>query len=379
MSAELGTSDDPRALVPGDPVGVAADARALAGRATAVARTGQALRRIGTGAWTGPASDAWREHHDEDAVRWMRGADSLDAAARALSGHADTLRWAQSEAARAVARWRAGETATAGAERRAAAEILAAARDELQRSGDRVASVLRGEAVLAPRDSQKQVDADFYGGIRDSLSGAAQGAWTVVTNPAEAVAGVVRAAADPVDTAKDAIAYDDWAGGREPRALGRNTGDLVLGLATLGAGKIASVLGRETRVAGEPEPVNGSAEPAPDAPASIARGAEARSEAVRGIVLDSDGRPHGVEDSKNIFMIDASKLAAMRQDFHRQLGRPDSSDATDRGERETWIIDDDPKTTVTYRSFSSSGGATIDVNKVEGAPPRRFHVGGGAE
>ena len=157
MSAELGATDDPRALVPGDPAAVAADARALADRSASVARTGEALRRIGTGAWTGPASDAWREHHDEDAVRWFQGADSLDAAARALSGHADALVRAQSEAARAVEVWRAGEAATADVQRqvaagaiappvdpgdeprRSATEILAAARAELQRSGDQVA------------------------------------------------------------------------------------------------------------------------------------------------------------------------------------------------------------------------------------------------
>ncbi len=272
MSAELGASDDPRALVPGDPAAVAADARSLADRAAELVRTGEALRRIGTGAWTGRAADAWREHHDEDAVRWFQGADSLDAAARALAGHADALARAQAEAARAVDLWRSGEAATAdiarqvatgavappvdpGDEpRRGAVEILAAARAELQRSGDQVASVLRGEAGLAPRDSQKQTDADFYGGIWDSLSGAAEGAWTLVSDPADAVAGVVQAAAHPVDTAQDAIAYDDWTAGREPRALGRNTGDMIVGVATLGAGKIASTLGRETRIAGEPHP-----------------------------------------------------------------------------------------------------------------------------
>lgn len=393
MSGELGTTDDPRALVPGDPAGVAADARALADRAAALLRTGEALRRIGTGAWTGPASDAWRERHDEDAVRWFQGADSLDAASRALAGHADALQRARSEAARAIAAWRAGAAATADVERRVAAgasappvdpgdaarqdaaEILAAARASLQRSGDEVVSVLRGEGALAPRDSQQQTDTDFYGGIRDSVAGAAQGAWTLVSDPAVAVAGAVQAAAHPVDTAKGAIAYDDWAGGREPRALGRNTGDLLLGAATLGAGTIASILGRETRIAGESR-AEESASPPPGAGVAPRDSGlpQQRHAAVRGIVLDADGRPHGVEDASEVFLIDSSSLAEMRRTLRADLGAPDIEASDARGHRETWIIDSATRSTVTYRSFSASGGPTIDVTTADGLPVKRFHI-----
>jgi hypothetical protein len=372
VSGELGTTEDPRALVPGDPAGVAADARELAERAAAVLRTGEALRRIGTGAWTGPASDAWRDHHDEDAVRWFQGADSLDAASRALAGHAGALRRAQFEAARAIAAWRAGEAATADVERQVAAgatappvdpgeaarrdavEILAAARAELQRSGDEVASVLRGEAALAPHDSQKQADADFYGGILASVSAAAQGAWTLVSDPAVAAAGAVQAAARPVDTAKGAIAYDDWAGGCEPRALGRNTGDLILGAATLGAGRIASILGRETRVAGEP----GAASLQAQVP-GLSRSPGDRTEQVRQMVLDSSGRPPGIE-----------ALGELRSRF----GAPHLAAETPKGRVETWMVDPDAGTKVTYRPFSSSGGATIDIHFGRDFPVKRLHI-----
>ncbi|WP_132428475.1 putative T7SS-secreted protein [Pseudonocardia endophytica] len=391
MSTELGSTEDPRALVPGDPASVAADARALADRATAVTRTGEALRRIGTGAWTGPASDAWREHHDEDAVRWFRGADSLDSASRALAGHADALQRAQSEAARALAAWRAGEAATADvrrqveagatappvdpgdAARQDAVRILAAARADVQRSGDRVASVLRGEAALAPRDSQKQTDADFYRGIRDSISGAAEGAWTLVSDPALAAAGVVQAAAHPADTAKNAIAYDDWTSGHEPRALGRNTGDLILGAATLGAGKITSILGRETRLAGEPDPVPSPKPETPAAPAAPV-GAGPKTDAVRRVVLDQSGSPHGVEDSRGVYLVDSQRLKNLRQSLHAELGDPDTAVSNAKGDRETWTLSTKPQMTVTYRSFSSSGGPTIDINNVDGLTVTRFHI-----
>lgn len=386
VSTELGVSDDPRALVPGDPVAVAVDARVLADRAAELARTGEALRRIGTGAWSGPAADTWREHHAEDAVRWLQAGDSLDAAARALSGHADAL--AQAEAARAVDLWRSGDVASAEIARQVAAgavappidpgdeaqrgagEVLAAARAELQRSGDQVASVLRGEAALAPRDSQKQTDADFYGGIWDSLSGAAEGAWALVSDPAEAVAGVVQAAAHPLDTVQDAIAYDDWRGDPEPRALGRNTGDLILGAATIGAGKIASTLGRETRIAGE-------SEPDPDEPGSVPErdvSPEIRRTEVESAVIDPSGTPLGVEDSKRVHVVDEQRLNAVRADLMSRLGQPDIEHALPNGRVETWTIDPEAGTTVTYRTFSSSGGATIDINLGRDFPVKRLHV-----
>lgn len=219
-------------------------------------------------------------------------------------------------------------------------EILDAARAELQRSGDEVASALRGEAALAPRDSQKQADADFYGGILDSISAAAQGAWTLVSDPAVAAGGAVQAAAHPVDTAKGAIAYDAWAGGREPRALGRNTGDLILGAATLGAGKIASILGRETRVAGESGADNPANPPSGGGVALHDSGLpQQRHAAVRGIVLGTDGRPHGVEDATGVYLIDSMSLAEMRKARRADLGAPDIEATDARGDRETWIID----------------------------------------
>ncbi|MDQ4118928.1 MAG: hypothetical protein M3235_18495, partial [Actinomycetota bacterium] len=247
------------------------------------------------------------------------------------------------------------------------------------RSGDQVASVLRGEAALAPRDSQRQTDADFYGGIWDSISGAAEDAWTLVSDPAEAAAGVVQAAAHPVDTAKVAVAHDDWTGGREPRALGRNTGDMILGAATLGAGKIASILGRETRIAGEPpeEPTADGAAPRLDSPTpSVAATREARTAAVRGVVLDGRGVPHGREDSKGVYMIDGRTLEGLRLRLHAELGDPESV-RTPKGERETWKIGTDPRSYATYRTFSSSGGATIDVTGIDGLPVKRFHIEGG--
>ena len=404
MTTELGASSDPEALVPGDPSGVAADARVLRKRADDLVRIGESLRRIDTGAWTGPASRAWHERHDTDVPRWFRGADSLDAAGQALAAHAEVLSWAQREAGRAVALWHAGEMSSALAraeydraratappqaappefadpgsgQRQSAVDVLERARARVRQSGSQVGEVLRGEAGLAPRDSQKQADEDFYGGIGESLSGVVRGVGDILANPADAMIGVVSAAAHPVQAAKDAIAWDDWTSGRESRALGRNTGDAVIAIGTLGIGRAISAAGREAEAAGGGAPAAERPDgrtPRVDPPgADPARAPQARAASVGEAVLDEGGRPHGIEDSKGVFMVDEQRLDAIHQDLRRRLGEPDSTDTSPRGRRETWVIGDDPKATVTYRTFSSSGGATIDVNRVDGVPAKRFHV-----
>lgn len=46
----------------------------------------------------------------------------------------------------------------------------------------------------------------------------------------------------PVQTLKEAVDWDDWVSGHPDRALGKITGDLIIGAATFGAGKAAKVL-----------------------------------------------------------------------------------------------------------------------------------------
>jgi hypothetical protein len=51
-----------------------------------------------------------------------------------------------------------------------------------------------------------------------------------------------------------------------------------------------------------------------------------------------------------------------------------------RHRSETWQISGDPPSTVTYRTFSKSGGSTIDINKVDGLDTvKRFHVKDGGQ
>ncbi len=111
-AAELGQTTDPRALIPGDPPAIYENARVLTGRAHSAQAVGDALKRIDTGAWRGPASDRFHEEHQTEVPRWLLAADSLDSAAQVLTGYASTLAWAQGQATEAIAKWQQGDVET---------------------------------------------------------------------------------------------------------------------------------------------------------------------------------------------------------------------------------------------------------------------------
>ena len=400
--AELGQTTDPKALIPGDPPAVYENARVLGARANSAGAVGDALKRIDTGGWRGPASDRFHDDHQTEVPRWLQADDSLDSAAQALSAYADTLAWAQGQAAEAIAQWQQGDAATqqakqahdravtdaqtrtqanaergdptvvqpppftdpGEAQRQAARDTLNRARQQLTAAGDRCAEALKVEATLAPQDSRKQADANFYGGIWDSISGAGEALWGAISDPGGTVAAMAHNVMHPVETFKAITAWDDWANGHGDRALGKITGGLLLGL---GSGKLLKdLVGRKHHDTDAP------AEHRPNGPATTP---EARIERVKQAVTDDHGNLLGVEDSKGVRMINDEQLSQVRQRFHDQLGEPTNVIQTPKGTVEYWKISDDPKQTVAFRNYSGSGGHTIDINDVSGVDMKRFHVG----
>lgn len=400
--AELGQTTDPKALIPGNPPAVYENARVLAARASSAGAVGEALKRIDTGGWRGPASDRFHDDHQTEVPRWLQADDSLDNAAQALTGYADTLAWAQGQAAEAIAQWQHGETATqqakqahdravtdaqtqtranaergdptvvqppaftdpGEAQRQAARDILNRARQQLTGAGDRCAEALRIEATMAPQDSRKQADANFYGGIWDSISGAGEALWGAISDPGGTVAAMAHNVMHPVETFKAITAWDDWANGHGDRALGKITGGLLLGL---GSGKLLKDLAARKH--------HDTDAPSEHRPAGPATTPEARIERVKQAVTDDHGNLLGVEDSKGVRMINDEQLSQLRQRFHDQLGAPTNVIQTPKGTVEYWKISDDPKQTVAFRNYSDSGGHTIDINDVAGVDMKRFHVG----
>jgi hypothetical protein len=130
---------------------------------------------------------------------------------------------------------------------------------------------LRCEGAAAPQDSRKQADANFFGGIWDSIKGAGEGLYQILSDPAEVVAAMAHNIAHPVDTFKEMVTWDDWANGHGDRALGKITGNMLVGFTAFGLGK---VLKEGAPRHGEHEPDSDGGLPreggTPDVPTSFA-------------------------------------------------------------------------------------------------------------
>jgi hypothetical protein len=114
--AELGQTNDPVALIPGDVQAVTQTVQALQAYGDVLVEAGEGLARIDTQeGWRGEAADRFRERFHGEPSRWTEAGGCFHDAARALDGHATTLAWAQKEAGHAIDLWNRGQIATAKA------------------------------------------------------------------------------------------------------------------------------------------------------------------------------------------------------------------------------------------------------------------------
>jgi hypothetical protein len=177
--AELGRTHDPRAVVPGDPAAIRANAGVLQARSNHVEKAGDGLVDIDTGAWTGQAAEDFRGKFSYEPNKWYLAADSLATAADALNTYAHVLEWAQQQAGEAIRLWDEAQAETQKAQqayqkvaaqappehpvglfvdigasgRQNAIDTLSAARKEVGTAGDVAAGFLDQEADSAPKKS----------------------------------------------------------------------------------------------------------------------------------------------------------------------------------------------------------------------------------
>jgi hypothetical protein len=174
MPAELGTTDDPTALVP-------ADASALGGVVWWLRYYGDTLRGAGDGlgridttdGWRGPAADAFRSVFTNQPGRWVDAGDAFHSAATGFDRYTAALTTAQQQAAQAIQWWNRGRAQTdeaqarydqqvrdspvpipfedpGQAQRDSAESLLAQARDAVRRAGDCAATTLDAATHNAP-------------------------------------------------------------------------------------------------------------------------------------------------------------------------------------------------------------------------------------
>lgn len=99
---ELGEAASGKDLVPGNAESLYQNAEALRDRSADVIADGEALKRIDTGGWTGPAHDAYAEDNANQWPKWLKTGDALADGSRAVEAYANCLSWAQAEADHAL-------------------------------------------------------------------------------------------------------------------------------------------------------------------------------------------------------------------------------------------------------------------------------------
>lgn len=188
MAAALGTTTDPRALVPGDPAAVRADAALLTDQATGVEETADALAAVRVEGWAGDAADAFWGVLDVQPRSWRVTADALTEAASQLTGYADVLTAAQTSAATAIDLWADAQAATEAAttsHNRQVDAYNAAARAWNASDGSGPRPVAPGPFVDPGADGRaeaEQVLADARDSVRSAGDDAAQALGRIVVS-----------------------------------------------------------------------------------------------------------------------------------------------------------------------------------------------------
>jgi hypothetical protein len=115
--AELGETNDPTALVPGDVGAVVGTMWSMRTYGDMLLEAGTGLSRVDTEAgWRGAAADQFRSRFHGEPAKWIEAGNCFHGAANALDSYASTLQWAQGQAAEAITKWNQGQAATATAQ-----------------------------------------------------------------------------------------------------------------------------------------------------------------------------------------------------------------------------------------------------------------------
>lgn len=175
--AELGSTEDPKELIPGNAETINGAANTLREQAKKFSDVASDLGNVRIDNWYGAASSRFWDTFSGEKPKWQKGEDALKAAASALDAHAQSVSRAQSEAAQAIAKYKEGLQATSTAQqsyidehgvspnapgatetfddpgeakRQAAREMLERAREQLKTAGDENAKAIREKGGHSP-------------------------------------------------------------------------------------------------------------------------------------------------------------------------------------------------------------------------------------
>ncbi|MQY39238.1 hypothetical protein SRB17_72600 [Streptomyces sp. RB17] len=108
MATALGSTTDPKELVPGDTKKLHDLATTLTGWSKKFNTIGDGLRDLKIPGWTGTAHDVFWPVLAKEKANWYFAADAMSDAATAVTSYSGTLGWAQGQAQTAIDQWKSG-------------------------------------------------------------------------------------------------------------------------------------------------------------------------------------------------------------------------------------------------------------------------------
>lgn len=155
--AELGETNDPTALVPGNTGTLDDTVQVLNSYGDMLQEAGTGLARIDTSAgWSGSAADGFRNAFHGQPGKWTEAGDCFHSAATAVDNYTSTLTWAQGQAADAIQEWNNGQTATKQAQAQHA-QAVQRAQAEAASSGTTPANIPFTDPGAAMRQAAQQM------------------------------------------------------------------------------------------------------------------------------------------------------------------------------------------------------------------------------
>lgn len=113
MAAPLGSTKDPKELIPGDVHALTELADTMKHWSDKFDKVGSNLRDVKIPDWNGQASDAFWKSLNGEKSNWYIASDHMSAASKAITSYVGVLSWAQQQAADAIDKWDAGDHAGA--------------------------------------------------------------------------------------------------------------------------------------------------------------------------------------------------------------------------------------------------------------------------
>ncbi|MET7927263.1 putative T7SS-secreted protein [Streptomyces sp. NPDC005349] len=105
MAATLGSTDDPKDLIPGEAGKLGEIETAFNGWSDKFEKIGDGLRDLRIKGWVGQASEAFWPTLGKEKTNWYFASDAMSGASKAVHSYSSVLTWAQGQAGTAIDKW----------------------------------------------------------------------------------------------------------------------------------------------------------------------------------------------------------------------------------------------------------------------------------